>query len=358
MFIGLIQYKGDKINDSFELRKEYIFVNNEKVIKIVHITTKFMDTIIFNSDQLKQAGELIKRGELVAFPTETVYGLGANALDPEAIKKIFIAKGRPSDNPLIVHIVRIEQLYQIADVKLSEEELVKKLIQEFWPGPLAIILNKNKSIPKEVTGNLETVAVRMPNNRLALDLINYAGVPIAAPSANISGKPSGTSFEHVFDDFNGKVAGIIRSVDSEIGLESTVVDLTVKPNLLLRPGGVSFESLKKIMPDLEIANPDSEKPKSPGMKYKHYSPDAKIILFERSAKNKISDFEEKFRKENKKFLLVDPEKINDFHKEMFKIFRDCDKKGIEYILISAVDELGIGLALMNRLRKTAYKIIR
>ncbi|MEM3091364.1 MAG: L-threonylcarbamoyladenylate synthase [Candidatus Pacearchaeota archaeon] len=317
-----------------------------------------MKTKIFNLKQIEAAAELIKNGELVAFPTETVYGLGGNALDPKAIKKIFYAKGRPKDNPLIIHIGKKEQLYEIAEIKDSQKKIVNRLISKFWPGPLTIILKKKKIIPNEVTAGLNTVAVRMPNNKIALNLIKYSGLPIAAPSANISGKPSATCFIHVLDDFNGKIAGIIKSKDCKIGLESTVIDLTTKKPILLRPGGITYESLKKIIPNIQIAKNKAKKVKSPGMKYKHYAPDAKVILFEKSAYDKINFFIEKFKKQNKKFLFLEPKKIKDFHKKMFKIFRDCDKKGIKYILVSAVEEKGINLALMNRLRKSASKIIK
>lgn len=317
-----------------------------------------MTTKIFTTKQIKKAGELIKRGELVAFPTETVYGLGANALDSEAVKKIFFAKGRPSDNPLIVHISDISDLCQIAKISESKKGLVNKVIKKFWPGPLTIILPKTAKVPFETSGGLKTVAIRMPRNKIAIDLIKYSGCPIAAPSANISGKPSGTRFPDVFDDFNGKIAGIIKSKNCEIGLESTVVDLTIKQPVLLRAGGVSFEELKKVMPDLKIVtNPKTKITKSPGMKYKHYSPNAKIILFEFSAKHKISDYAKKLKSDNKKFKIILSRKNNDLAKNLFKIFRQCDKENIEYILIGAVEEKGIGLALMNRIQKASTKII-
>ncbi|MBS3123264.1 threonylcarbamoyl-AMP synthase [Candidatus Woesearchaeota archaeon] len=313
-----------------------------------------MITKVFTSKQLKKAAQLIKCGELVAFPTETVYGLGANALDPKAVKKIFKAKGRPSDNPLIVHISKEEQLHEIAVVTNK----TKKLIQKFWPGPLTIVLKKKKIIPPEVTGGLDTVAIRMPKNKIALAIINLASVPIAAPSANISGKPSGTSFKHVFEDFNGKIAGIIRSVNSEIGVESTVVDLTSKVPVLLRPGGVSFEKLKQSLPNLTlISNKTTVVVKSPGMKYKHYSPNAKIILFEKSATAKIESYRTKYEKYNKKVKIINPKNKQNFSKKLFNLFRQCDKEKIDLILISSVEEKGIGLAIMNRIRKAASKIV-
>ncbi|MEM3122112.1 MAG: L-threonylcarbamoyladenylate synthase [Candidatus Pacearchaeota archaeon] len=318
-----------------------------------------MKTKIFNSKQVKQAAKLIKKGELVAFPTETVYGLGANALDSKAVKKIFVAKGRPSDNPLIVHIAKKEQLNKIVEIKSLENKSIKKLIQKFWPGPLTIVLRKKPIVPKETSGGLKTVAIRMPKNKIALDLITYSGVPISAPSANLSGKPSGTCFKYVLEDFNGKIAGIIKSRNCDIGIESTVIDLTSKNPTLLRPGGISFEELKKVLPNLQLnSSKKANKVKSPGMKYKHYSPDAKIILFEKSSKVKIEHYRKKYKSKNNKVKVIYPNKIKNFSKKLFSIFRQYDKEKVDYILISAVDEKGIGLALMDRVRKAAFKIIK
>jgi len=318
-----------------------------------------MKTKIFSIKQIKEAAEIIRKGELIAFPTETVYGLGANALDPEAVKKIFLAKGRPSDNPLIIHIAKKEQLSEIAKMKPSKKKLAEKVIQRFWPGPLTIILEKTEKIPFKVTGGLNTVAVRMPKNEIALKLINYSKVPIAAPSANLSGKPSGTCLEDVFEDFNGKISGIIKSKSCEIGLESTVVDLTGEKPILLRPGGISFEKLKKVFPNLKIYSCRRiKKAKSPGMRYKHYSPNAKIILFEKSAHHKIPIYERKYKDRNKKVKVILSKKTKNFSKNLFKLFRQCDKENVDYILISSVNEKGIGLALMNRIRKATFKIIK
>jgi len=326
-----------------------------------------MKTKIFTSKQIQKAAAIIKKGGLIAFPTETVYGLGANALNPMAVKKIFSAKGRPLDNPLIVHISKKEQLNEIAFTKPE----AKKIIANFWPGPLTIILKKKKTVPSETTANLNTVAVRMPKNKIALKLIDYAGVPIAAPSANLSGKPSGTCFEDVWDDFNGKIAGIIKSKKCEIGIESTVINLTSKPPVLLRPGGTSFEKLKKVLPDLILtshkktrkpkspgSHKKTRKPKSPGMKYRHYSPQAKIILFEKTAKDKIKYYRKIYQEKNKKIKIINPQKIKNFPQKLFKIFRQYDKEKIDYLLISSVKEKDIGLAIMNRLRKAASKIIK
>lgn len=318
-----------------------------------------MITKILTKNNIKEAAELIKKSELVAFPTETVYGLGANALNKKAVKKIYLAKGRPSDNPLIVHIAKKKDLYKYAKVKKEIKNIVKKLIKEYWPGPLTIILPKKSFIPNETTGNLNTIAIRMPKNKIALKLIKLSGVPIAAPSANLSGKPSGTKFEHVFNDFNGKISAIIKSKQAKYGIESTVIDLSSKPFKLLRPGVITYEDLKKILPNLIlIKNKKTIKAKSPGMKYRHYSPNASVILIEKTGAKKINNLIKDIKKENKKFIIIYPEKDKNFSKNLYRIFRDADKKKIDYILIKSIQEKGIGLALMNRIKKASTKIIK
>jgi len=315
-----------------------------------------METEILDSNEVKKAAEFIKKGELVAFPTETVYGLGANALDKEAVKKIFEVKGRPPKNPLIVHIASKRQLFEIAQIREDKKELISKVIEEFWPGPLTIVLKKKENVPEEVTAGLDTVAIRIPNNEIALELIEKSG-PIAAPSANISGKPSGTCFEHVLEDFKGKISGIIKSKACDIGLESTVIDLTSEKPLLLRPGGTDFEEIKKVIDNLEIHNKKLKEAKSPGMRYKHYSPDAKIILFEKNAEDKIESYKGNFEEKGKKIKLLRSSKTNSFAKNLFKEFRDADKEKIEFILVTSVDEKGIGLPIMNRLRNAASEVV-
>jgi len=317
-----------------------------------------MKTRIFNSRQLKEAGALIKSGGLVIFPTETVYGIGANALDSEAIKKIFAIKGRPSDNPLIVHIAKEDQINLIAEIEKDKKEIIERLISRFWPGPLTIVLRKKDIVPKEVTANLETVAIRMPDNKIALALIEDAGVPIAAPSANISGKVSGTCFKHVFSDFSGKVEGIIKSKKCQIGLESSVVDMTTEKPVLLRPGGLTFEELKEELPSLILHDKKIEQMKSPGMKYQHYSPDAKIVLFENEKEKELARYYLDLKKSGQKIKIIYPLKVKNFSRKLFQILRKCDQEKVDYILISAIDEKGIGLAVMDRLRRSAFKIIK
>ena len=315
---------------------------------------KIFETKIFSKDDLKEAASLICSGELVAFPTETVYGLGADALNGFAVRKIFEAKNRPQDNPLIVHVCSVEQVESLCF--LNDD--ARRLMSEFWPGPLAIILKKKSVVPIEVTAGLNTVALRMPNHGVALDFIRLANTPIAAPSANISGRPSSTSFKHVFEDLNGRVSGIIKDEESVIGLESSVVDLTSDPPLLLRPGGVNFEDLKSVLPSLELYKGESVITKSPGMKYKHYSPRAKIILFEASAKNKVSGYLEKLRRDGFRVEVLNIDNTLSWSHNLFSKFRDLDELKVDYILINSVSEAGIGLAIMNRVRKAAFEIVK
>lgn len=325
------------------------------IFKITFLSN-FMKTKIFEQSELKQAAQLIKQGEVVAFPTETVYGLGANALDKHAVKKIFKAKGRPSDNPLIIHIAYKKDVKKLVS---SLTPIAKKIIKECWPGPLTIILPKSDIVPYETTAGLETVAIRMPKSPIALSLIKEAGVPIAAPSANISTKPSGTTFDAVHDDFDGKIAGIIKGNKTAIGVESTVIDLTCEPPLLLRPGGMHFETLKKRIPKLQIHKPiKNQKPKSPGQKYKHYAPNAHIILFEKSAYPKLPTYKKNLEKKGKKVAIIHPKNSTNFSKELFSSLRTLDKESTDYILITSIPEKELGLAIMNRIRKAATKIIR
>ncbi|MCX8166542.1 MAG: L-threonylcarbamoyladenylate synthase [Candidatus Micrarchaeota archaeon] len=317
-----------------------------------------MHTHILSSNDIQIAAELIKKGELVAFPTETVYGLGANALDPNAVRKVFVVKNRPVDNPLIIHVCRKKQVFELCKIDKIIFPKVALLIRKYWPGPLTLILPKKEFVPKEVSANLNTIAIRMPRHSVALKLIRLSEVPIAAPSANLSGKPSPTNYKHVYEDFNGKIAAIIKSRSCRIGLESTVLDLTSEKPVILRPGAITFEELKKILPDLElwmIQKSNKITPKSPGMKYRHYAPNAKVILFESDKKTLlIESFKEVLEKNNKRYIIIFPDKVELFHKKLYSIYRDCDKKSIEFIMIAALEERGINLAVMNRIRKSAF----
>ncbi|MFO7612151.1 MAG: L-threonylcarbamoyladenylate synthase [Clostridia bacterium] len=228
-------------------------------------------------DIIALCADVIKNGGTVAFPTETVYGLGANALDDTAVKKIFSAKGRPNDNPLILHVAGITDVEKYA---VDIPPFAYTLARIFWPGPLSMVLWKNDLVPMASTGGLHTAAFRVPSNNIALAIINQSGVPIAAPSANLSGKPSPTDGAHVIEDLSGRVDIILDAGGCRIGLESTVMDLTSSPPVVLRPGGISFDELRMVVPHLmkSYDSSDSEAPKSPGMKYTHYSPDASVIV--------------------------------------------------------------------------------
>lgn len=326
-----------------------------------------METIILSTteEDLKRAGKLLKEGKLVAFPTETVYGLGANALDSEACRKVYLAKGRPSDNPMIVHIADVKSIESLTSDMTDD---MKILMDEFWPGPLTMIVNAKDIIPKVTTGGLPTVAVRMPSNEIARKVISYSECPIAAPSANLSGKPSPTKASHVIDDMNGKIDAIIDGPDSNVGIESTVIDMTVDPPVILRPGIITKEELSVALkkevefdPNL-LKKPEKDfKPKSPGMKYKHYAPNGKMVLF-RGDKDKVKARilfeEEKAKEEGIKVRSIFFNDDIDAAHDIFKYLRECDKDGIELILMEARDEKGLGFSVMNRmLRSAGYNII-
>ena len=347
-----------------------------------------MNTIISKIDiknidknEIKKQAELIKEGKTVIFPTETVYGLGANALDDEAVRKIFIAKGRPQDNPLIIHVSTKEISGLVKDVP----EVAQKIIDKFWPGPLTVILEKKDIIPNVTSANLNTIGIRMPNSEIALKLIELAERPIAAPSANISGRPSPTEVERCVEDLNGRVDYIIGGESSDIGVESTIVDCTVNPPLVLRPGGITLEMLKEINPEIELdkalkSKPNDDfKPKAPGMKYKHYAPNAHLKIIK--GKNEktieiINEIVENYiEKGNDIAILTTNENLNKFNngkvislgsendlkeiaKNLFEALRKCDDLGVQYILCQGFEENGVGLAIMNRLNKAAgYDIL-
>ncbi|MEJ5304981.1 MAG: L-threonylcarbamoyladenylate synthase [Ignavibacteria bacterium] len=315
-----------------------------------------MKTLVTSS--VKIASEFIKKGEVVAFPTETVYGLGANVYDDDAIKKIFVVKRRPTDNPLIVHISNINQIESLVK-KINN--CAKTIIENFFPGPITIVLEKNDAISELVSGGLNTIAIRMPSLELTKKFIDECGVPIAAPSANLSGSPSPTSWKHVYNDLNGKIPCILKGPDCEVGIESTVVDCTKNKPVVLRPGIISIEDLKKVFSDVKIYKPKNiSKPKSPGMKYKHYAPKAKVILI-----NSEEDLEKiEFDKDKAAFIgllkikgLKKIKRVNDlrdYARNIFKFFRQCDEENIEVIFCQSVPEIGLGLAIMNRLTKAAH----
>lgn len=315
-----------------------------------------MKTIITSS--IKKAASFIKSGEVVAFPTETVYGLGANVFNEEAVKKIFIAKKRPFDNPLIVHVSNVNQIDLLVK-KITP--LAQKIIENFFPGPITIVLKKNDVIPDYVSAGLDTIAIRMPSLELTRNFIDECGVPIAAPSANISGSPSPTSFKHVYKDLKGRIPCILRGPKCDVGIESTVVDCTGKYPIILRPGIISLEDLKEIFTVVRIYHPQkNEIPKSPGLKYRHYAPEAKVILIE----SEEDIFNSKVNLKDAAFigflklrglkLTKRVDDVKDYARNLFNFFRKCDEEKVKVIFCQRVPEVGLGLALMNRLSKAAH----
>lgn len=317
----------------------------------------------YNKADLNEAAQYIKEGKLVLFPTETVYGIGANGLDDNAVKNIFIAKNRAQDNPLILHVSNIEMIDQIAD---DLTELEKKLVNDFFPGPLTIILKRKDTVPNSVTAGLDTVGVRMPANKIARDLIELAGTPIAAPSANISGKPSGTNIQDIFHELNDKVDYILDGGDTKIGLESTVIRVIKNKIYILRPGKVTYDDLNKyadvIIDSHVLGNLDKkEKVLSPGMKYRYYAPNTKCILVYSEDKEKLMKEMKKFDNENNLIITNDKnlnlfdnaisygETLDEISHNIFKILRKIDDENKELVIIEGVKSEGLGLAIMNRL---------
>lgn len=329
-----------------------------------------------STEELKIICNLIKNGELVIFPTETVYGIGANALDSNAVNKIFIAKGRPSDNPLIVHIANKATIDEIAK---DITEVEKKLIDSFMPGPFTIILKKKECIPSVVSAGLDTVAVRIPDNIIAKAIITYSGVPIVASSANIFGKPSGTKIEDIRKEIEGKVSAIVDGGESNVGLESTVVKVINEIPVILRPGKITPDQIEKVAGKVIIDSNIFEKPKentkveSPGMKYKHYAPntkcklfyakDEKDLIFEINKQIRIFDrdvtvlgFEEhkdKINVPNERYIEVSKkDNIEEYAKNIYTDLRKADNIKSKIILIEGVEKKGLGIAIMNRLLRT------
>lgn len=327
-------------------------------------------------DNLKELAEILKAGGLVALPTETVYGLAADGLNPEAVKKIFTAKKRPMDNPLILHISEIKQIYDLVeDLDQTYAEILSKL----WPGPLTVILKKSSIIPDEVSAGLETVAIRMPDKKLTQELISLVGSPLAAPSANISGRPSPTSAKAVLADMDGRIEAILDGGDSKIGIESTVLDLSVSPVKILRPGYYTQEILEKYFGqvDLDLALRDKDQtPKSPGQKYKHYSPRAKVVVFMGDDEKVVNEMKKISQDKENIGIMVFEDQVHNFPEDekvismgskndlsemahiLFESFRKMDEKKVETILVQGVEEKGFGLSVMNRLKKAAGNNIK
>lgn len=331
-----------------------------------------------NDPQLNDAAGILRGGGTVIFPTETVYGLGANALSDEAVRKIFAAKGRPSDNPVIIHIAEWPQIYDVVSVVSVAAE---RLAEAFWPGPLTMILPKSRTVPAVVTGGLETVAVRLPEHPVARKLIALSGVPVAAPSANLSGKPSPTAEAHVLQDMDGRVDCILCGGDSVGGVESTVVDLSVDPPMVLRPGGVTLEQLREILPTVSLdpavdGDAEGHTPKSPGMKYAHYAPNAPMTVFIGQPDRVVAAIREQALsavRDGRRVAVIASKESEVLYRDagalffdlgsvrcpeeaarlLFQRLRACNEASVELILAAGVEETGIGRAVMNRMRKAA-----
>jgi L-threonylcarbamoyladenylate synthase len=329
-------------------------------------------------DLIRFAAEIIKSGGTVAFPTETVYGLGADALNPGAVKKVFLAKGRPFDNPLIVHVANKEDVYKLAR---EVPPLAEKLMATFWPGPLTLIFRKSKIVPHITTAGLDTTSIRMPNNKVTLSLISESEVPIVGPSANLSGRPSPTTPQHVIDDLAGRIDAILDAGPTKIGVESTVLDMTTNPPQILRPGGTPYEKLKSVLGRVKL-HPAAlaerkvhiDKARSPGMKHKHYAPKAKVVVvegelnavikrvqelanfyFERGKKVGIMATDESKSAYNADVIksLGSRKDLTTLAKNLFRLLREFDEEKVDVIIAEGIPSKGLGLAVMNRLRKAA-----
>ena len=326
--------------------------------------------------KIKEAAEIIKAGGTVVFPTETVYGLGADGLNAEAVEKIFKAKGRPQDNPLIIHV----SSKNVESYAKEIPDVAKKLMDEFWPGPLTIILKKKDIIPNITSANLDSIGIRMPDSTIARKLIEFSETAIAAPSANISGRPSPTDFQRCIEDLDGKVDCILGGEKSDIGVESTIVDCTLNPPIVLRPGGITLEMLKEVDSRIEIdkaimQKPKKDlKPKAPGMKYRHYAPNAKVTIISGERKKTVEKIKEMvhYNIENGKkvCILTVEENVEEYTegtsivlgsgknlstvaRSLFEALRKCDDLGADLILAEGYEEKGVGIAIMNRLKKAA-----
>lgn len=352
------------------------------IMKAMETIIKKIDKNQIDEDAIREAGEILREGGLVAFPTETVYGLGANALDEEAAKKTYEAKGRPSDNPLIVHIADLEDLSEITENVPPETELLAK---HFWPGPLTMIFEKSSLVPYGTTGGLDTVAVRMPSDLIARKLILAAGGYVSAPSANTSGRPSPTTAEHVWEDLNGKIEMIIDGGSVDIGLESTILDMTVSPPMILRPGAITADMLEEVIGVVSVdetilGSESSQAPKAPGMKYRHYAPKADLAIVEgpeEAVVKKINELAAKAKAHGEQVGIIATDETKDRYPEglvvsigsrkeeetiahhLYEVLRDFDQSAVRSIYSEAFYTPRMGQAIMNRLLKAAgHKIIQ
>lgn len=324
---------------------------------------------------ISEAGIVISEGGLVVFPTETVYGLGANALDKLAVEKIFKAKGRPQDNPLIVHVAD----FNIEPLVKEIPNIAREIMNRYWPGPITLIFNKSDLVPETTSAGLSTVGIRMPSNSIARKLIEMAKTPIAAPSANISGRPSPTDVESCIEDLSGKVEYILGGDKSEVGLESTIVDCTCAPLCILRPGAITIEMLREIDKDIYIdksimsKQTEDFKPKAPGMKYRHYAPKSPVKIICGDLEKTVAKINEIVQNSigNKKIGIIATDETKELYpygtvislgsreqldivgRNLFEVLRSFDDIDVDLILSEAFDEKGIGVAIMNRLKKSA-----
>ncbi|HMK94450.1 MAG TPA: L-threonylcarbamoyladenylate synthase [Candidatus Limnocylindrales bacterium] len=337
-----------------------------------------------DSAKIEIAARFIRKGGLVAFPTETVYGLGADALNPDAVLALFEAKKRPLDNPPIVHVADRGEICRLVEEVPKKAELLMEL---FWPGPLTLIFKRSGAVPSVTVAGLDTVAIRMPKHKVALALIRQSGCPIAAPSANLAGKPSPTTAQHVYEDLNGRIDVILDAGSTRIGVESTVVDLSVDPPMLLRPGGTTYEELKQVLSDMRLhpfvqaeRELPLEKAQSPGMKHRHYAPKAEVILVEGSVPLVVAEVKELTAfyglKGAKVGVLATDETQTSYKADvvkslgsrfnlalvaqnLFRLLREVDAENVDVIIAEGVSSEGLGLAVMNRLRKASgYHIIK
>ena len=346
------------------------------IITIMKTILEKIDKNQNNTDIIREAGRILKEGGLVAFPTETVYGLGADALNEDVAKKKYAAKGRPSDNPLIIHITNMKALEKIVS---EVPEKAVKVAEKYWPGPLTMIFNKSDIVPYGTTGGLDTVAVRMPVDEIAREVIDAGGGYIAAPSANTSGRPSPTTAQHVAEDLTGRVDMIVDGGAVEIGVESTILDMTVEPPMILRPGAITKEMFEEVIGEVTIdrtlIRPDSRQvPKAPGMKYRHYAPKADLTIIEGPLEKVTAEInkraKEKSRAGYKVGIIGTEETVAEYKAgdvkcigtradestiaaNLFGILREFDDDQVDYIYSESFDTAGIGSAIMNRLLKAA-----
>jgi len=335
-------------------------------------------------DKIRIAAKVIKSGGVVAFPTETVYGLGADALNSEAVMKVFKAKNRPADDPIIVHVAKREDVYRLAR---SVPEAAERLMSRFWPGPLTLVLKRSKIVPDITVAGLDTVGVRMPSNEVALALIRESMTPISAPSANLFGKPSPTTAEHVINDLAGRINVILDAGPTKIGVESTVIDMTTPIPRILRPGGTPYERLKSVLGDVELhpivmANRKMRvvRARSPGMKHRHYAPDAEMVVVEgESAKviKRVLELATLYMAEGRRVgvlttnenqsrynadivkSLGSRENMATIAKNLFRLLREFDQEKVDIIIAEGIAPQGLGLAVMNRLRRAAnFNIVK